>query len=86
VRAACSSGSALGIIVINLVLTFSIPNISIGGHIGGLLGGILVALGLTRFGRGHAAYGRTGIAGVATIVAVGLTSVLVAYWKAKGYA
>jgi membrane associated rhomboid family serine protease len=79
-------GSALGIIVINLVLTFSIPNISIGGHIGGLLGGIIVALGLTRFGRGHAAYGRAGVLGVATIVAVGVASILIAYWKAKGYA
>jgi membrane associated rhomboid family serine protease len=79
-------GSALGIIVINLVLTFSIPNISIGGHIGGLLGGIVVALGLTRFGRGHAAYGRTGVVGAAIIVAVGVASVLIAYWKAKGYA
>jgi membrane associated rhomboid family serine protease len=79
-------GSALGIIVINLVLTFSIPNISIGGHIGGLLGGIVVALGLTRFGRGHAAYGRTGVAGIVTIVGVGLASALIAYWKAKGYA
>jgi hypothetical protein len=68
------------------VLTFSIPNISIGGHIGGLLGGILVALGLTRFGRGHAAYGRTGVAGIVTILGVGLASVLIAYWKAKGYA
>src|SRR5438034_6273627 len=77
-------GSALGVIVINLVLTFSIANISIGGHIGGLLGGIIVALGLTRFGRGHAAYGRTGVAGVVTIVAVGLASVLIAYLNAQG--
>jgi membrane associated rhomboid family serine protease len=79
-------GSALGIIVINLVLTFSIPNISIGGHIGGLIGGAACALGLTRFGRGHAAYGRVGALGVATIVVVALASVGVAYWKAKGYA
>ena len=78
-------GSALGIIVINLVLTFSIPNISIGGHIGGLLGGAACALGLTRFGRGPAAYGRAGIAGVATFLVVGVVSVLVAYWKARGY-
>jgi hypothetical protein len=28
-------GSALGVIVINLVFTFSVANISIGGHIGG---------------------------------------------------
>jgi membrane associated rhomboid family serine protease len=78
-------GSALGIIVINLVLTFSISSISIGGHIGGLLGGAIATLGLSRFGRGHAAYGRAGGLGVATIVAVGIASMAIAYWKAKGY-
>jgi membrane associated rhomboid family serine protease len=78
-------GSALGVIVINLVLTFSIASISIGGHIGGLLGGAIATLGLSRFGRGHAAYGRAGGLGVATIVAVGVASMAIAYWKAKGY-
>jgi membrane associated rhomboid family serine protease len=78
-------GSALGVIVINLVLTFSIPNISIGGHIGGLIGGAAATLGLSRFGRGHVAYGRAGALGVATIVLVGVLSVGVAYWKASGY-
>jgi membrane associated rhomboid family serine protease len=79
-------GSALGVIVINLVLTFSIANISIGGHIGGLIGGALCTLGLSRFGRGHAAYGRAGAVGIATMVVVGIASVAVAYWKVKGYA
>jgi membrane associated rhomboid family serine protease len=79
-------GSALGVIVINLVLTFSIASISIGGHIGGLLGGAIATLGLSRFGRGHAAYGRAGGLGVATIIAVGIASMAIAYWKARGYA
>jgi membrane associated rhomboid family serine protease len=79
-------GSALGIIVINLVFTFSIANISIGGHIGGLIGGAAATLGLSRFGRGHAAYGRAGSLGVLTVVAVGIAAIGVAYWKARGYA
>jgi membrane associated rhomboid family serine protease len=80
-------GSALGVIVANLVLTFAFSgNISVGGHVGGLIGGAAATLALSRFGRGHAAYGRAGALGIAGIVAVGVLSVAVAYWKAKGYA
>jgi membrane associated rhomboid family serine protease len=80
-------GSALGVIIANLVLTFAwSSNISVGGHIGGLIGGAAATLALSRFGRGHAAYGRAGLVGIAGIVAVGIVSVAVAYWKAKGYA
>jgi membrane associated rhomboid family serine protease len=80
-------GSALGVIVANLVLTFAWSgNISVGGHIGGLIGGAAATLALSRFGRGHAAYGRAGLLGIAGIVAVGVVSIAVAYWKAKGYA
>jgi membrane associated rhomboid family serine protease len=80
-------GSALGVIVANLVLTLAWSgNISVGGHIGGLIGGAAATLALSRFGRGHAAYGRAGLLGVAGILAVGIVSIAVAYWKARGYA
>jgi membrane associated rhomboid family serine protease len=79
-------GSALSIIVLNLVFTLTWPNVSIGAHIGGLVGGALCGLALSRFGRGHAFYGRPGVLGVAGVIAVGLASIAVAYWKVRGYA
>jgi membrane associated rhomboid family serine protease len=77
-------GGALGIIVINLVFTFAIPGISYGGHIGGLVGGALGMLALSRFGRSHAVYGRPGLAGILGVVAIGAISVAVAYLSVQG--
>jgi membrane associated rhomboid family serine protease len=79
-------GSAMGLIAINLVFSFSFAGISIGGHIGGLIGGALCMLVWSRFGRGHAAYSRLGVTGVGGVLAIGAASVLIAYWKARGYA
>ena len=82
-------GAALAVVLFNLAFTFiasGAANISIGGHLGGLAGGVLAMLALSRFGRGHAVYGRVGLAGVAGLVAVGLVSVAVAYVRVRGFA
>lgn len=74
-------GPALTLIVINLALSFTGGGISIGGHIGGLIGGAAAGLALSRFGKGHMAYGRIGLVGYGALVAIGIASVLVAYGK-----
>src|ERR687886_2350077 len=79
-------GGALTLIVINLAFSFAVPNISIGGHLGGLAGGILGTFALSRFGRGHAVYRRLGLVGVVGLVAVGAASVAVSYWRVRGLA
>jgi membrane associated rhomboid family serine protease len=79
-------GSALGLLVLNLVITLSFRgSISLGGHVGGLIGGALCMLAMTRFGRVSAAYGRPGVLGFAGIAGVAVASVVVAYLKARGY-
>jgi membrane associated rhomboid family serine protease len=80
-------GNALGIIVINLALTAGFSgHISVGGHVGGLIGGALCMLALSRFGRGHGAYGRLGLVGIGGVAAVAVASVIVAYYRTRGYA
>jgi membrane associated rhomboid family serine protease len=79
-------GGALGIIALNLVFTFAIPGISIGGHLGGLIGGATGMLAMSRFGRTHAVYGRPGVAGIVGVLAVGIVSIIVAYWRVAPYA
>jgi len=83
-------GNAMTLIVLNLVLGFAFNgaggNISIGGHIGGLIGGILSTLAFARWGKGHAAYGRLGFAGLAGLAGVAVASVVIAYWKVRGLA
>jgi len=79
-------GQAMTLIVINLAFSFTFAGISWGGHIGGLIGGILATLAFARWGRGHAAYGRIGLGGALGLVFIAAASVALAYWKVRGLA
>ena len=72
-------GSAFGVVVLNLVLGFFIGNVSIGGHLGGLAGGMLATLALGGFSRGHAAYTRIGQPAILGLAGIVVASVLLSY-------
>lgn len=74
------AGQALGLIVINLALTFAIPNISIGGHLGGLVGGILATFALAQF-----RYARPRSLGPALVALIAFASLVVAYVRVESY-
>ncbi|HEV8179721.1 MAG TPA: rhomboid family intramembrane serine protease [Gaiellaceae bacterium] len=81
------AGNAMTLIVINLAFSFAIPGISWGGHVGGLIGGILVMLAYAHWGdRGRAQYGQLGLGGIIGLVVVGVGSITLAYWRVRGYA
>jgi membrane associated rhomboid family serine protease len=78
-------GSAITLLVVNLAFTFAVPGISIGGHLGGLAGGALAILALSQFGKRSAVYSRIDLVSIASLLAIGVLSVAVAYWKVRGY-
>lgn len=64
-------GQAMGLVVFNLAITFLIPGISIGGHVGGLIGGGLAALAFSSLRR-------TPVLATLSVAAVGAVSVALA--------
>ncbi|MBS9533717.1 rhomboid family intramembrane serine protease [Mycobacterium sp. M1] len=75
-RLRMDTGWVVGVIVINLIFTFSVPGISWQGHLGGLIVGTLVTLGYLG-GAGHRRTQIQVVAGVATLV---LFAVLI-WWR-----
>ncbi len=74
------AGQALGLIVVNLAITFAIPNISVGGHLGGLAGGVLATFALA-----HYRYARTRPLGPALVMLIVVASIVLAYVRVESY-
>lgn len=76
------------LVVLNVIITFAIPNISIGGHIGGLVGGLAAGWLLIELPRLlSTGDGRTREAiGAAATAALGVASVGGALWAAGTWA
>jgi membrane associated rhomboid family serine protease len=77
-RHIATGGQIAGIVVLNLVFTFAVPGISIGGHVGGLIAGAALMLLFLQFRRS------TLLSLGASAVVIALAS-LVAYAKAHGH-
>ena len=73
-----SGGQILGLIILNLVFTFAVSGISVGGHLGGLVAGIVLMLLLLHFRRSAL------LSTVATLGVIAVSFAL-AYAKTRGY-
>jgi len=74
------AGPALGLIAVSLAMTFITPNISIGGHLGGLAGGILATFALSHFGGARARS-----LGPALVGLIAVASLVLAYVRVESY-
>ena len=73
-------GQAMILILVNFAFTFAVPGISKGGHIGGLIGGIVATYALMRYRQGP----RQKI-GVLVAIGVGVASLVLAYVRVQSY-
>jgi membrane associated rhomboid family serine protease len=76
-------GQAMTLIVINIAFSFAVPNISIGGHLGGLAAGVLSTVAFVSFRQYYPAVGRPALVRGAIVVAVGVIAIAVAYARVK---
>jgi membrane associated rhomboid family serine protease len=75
-----TGGQIAALIVINLVFTFALSRfISVGAHVGGLIGGVVVMFLMLRANR-------SAVIAVGAAAAVTVVSLVLSYWQARGYA
>lgn len=72
-----------GLILLNVVITFAIPNIAIGGHLGGLAGGALLGLVFAVLDDRKHAFGRSHTPAIAIGVAFGVACFVGTILKAQ---
>ena len=76
-------GQAMTLIVINIGFSFAVPNISIGGHLGGLAAGVASTVAFVSFRNVYPAVGRAALFRGAVVVAIGILAVVIAYARVK---
>jgi membrane associated rhomboid family serine protease len=64
-----------GLILINLIFSFSLANISVGGHVGGLIGGALAGLALRAAGDRYKALGLLACVALSALAVAGAIAV-----------
>jgi membrane associated rhomboid family serine protease len=78
-RHIATGGQVAGLIVLNLVITFAFAgSISVGGHVGGLIGGMALMVALLQFRR-------SALYSILAVLALTAVSLVVAYAKVRNY-
>ena len=78
-------GSAITFLILDLAFSFPCRDLDPRTPRAAPAGGALAILAISRFGKRSAVYSRFDILSIASLLAIGVLSFAVAYWKVRGY-